>query len=303
MYDLVSIGTVAVDLYFKGDSLTLEDNHFQLVCGGKYFADGFYEGLGGGATNVAIGSKKNGLRVALAATIGENVFKKVILHKLDELNVDYSLSIFEKDFYNISAVLIAPHGDRSIVNYRSKHQDTYDDEEELQKLANTKMVYLANLPSLSLPKKTTILKFFRDKNITTFANLGTTDCKRDFASIRKFLKQVDVLIINAHEFSEMIRTPYEEINFNENVKEEYLGEFSHLKLILTDGLKGSYGYYEEKVYHQEAVLAEKVIDATGAGDGYTAGFISSYSQSHDIVAAMKKGAEYSSYVVSVVGAN
>lgn len=303
MYDLVSIGTVAVDLYFTGDSLTQEDGRFSLAIGGKYFADGFYEGLGGGATNVAIGAKKNGLKVALAATIGENVFKKVILHKLDEIGIDYSLSIFEKDFYNISAVMIASNGDRSIVNYRSKHQETYDEQKELEKLVQTKMVYLANLPSLSLQTKTRILKFFKDRKITTFANLGISDCRKDFASLRRFLKYVDVLIINAHEFSEMIRTPYDEINFKENLKEEYLGEFKHLMLILTDGLKGSHGYYEENVYHQPAIKAKKVIDATGAGDGYTAGFIASFNTSHDIVEAMKNGAAYSTKVVSVMGAN
>lgn len=303
MYDLVSIGTVAVDLYFKGESLTVDDDRFQLAIGGKYFADGFYEGLGGGATNVAIGAKKNGLKVALAATIGENVFKKVIIHKLDELKINYSLSIFEPDYYNISAVLVAPSGDRSIINYRSPHPETYDEPYELEKLQKTKMVYLANLPNVSLHKKTQMLQFFKEKGIITFANLGVSDCRKEFVSLRRFLKQVDVLIINAHEFAEMIRTEYEKIDFTENVKEEYLGEFKHLKLVLTDGMKGSYGYFEEKVYHQKAVKAKKVVDATGAGDGYTAGFIAAYNKSHDIVEAMKTGAEYSATIVGVVGAN
>ena len=303
MYDLVSIGTVAIDLYFRGDSLTYEEGRFHLVVGGKYFADYFYEGLGGGATNVAIGAKKNGLKVALAATIGENVFKKVIVHKLTELGVDYSLSIFEKDFYNISSVLVAPTGDRTIINYRSKHQDTYDDEKELEKLAKTKLVYLANLPNLTLACKTTILKFFKERNIKTFANLGTSDCRKDFASIRRFLKQVDVLIINAHEFSEMIRTDYKDINFAENVKEEYLGDFKQLMLVVTDSTNGSYGYYNGQVHFVEAKPAEKVVDATGAGDAYTAGFIASYNKTQDIEKAMKAASIYATKVVSVVGAN
>lgn len=303
MYDLVSIGTVAIDLYFRGHTIVPQDGRFNLAVGGKYFADHFYEGLGGGATNVSIGAKKNGLSVALAATIGENVFKRVILHKLDELQIDYSLSIFEQDFYNISAVMIAPSGDRSIVNYRSKHQDTYEDQEELEKLACTKMVYLANLPNLSLKRKTEILKFFRDRKITNFANLGTTDCKRDFSSIRRFLQQVDVLIINTHEFAEMIRTPYDQVSFEENLKQEYLGEFNHLTLILTDGLNGSYGYFDGTVHHQDPVLAEKAVDATGAGDGYTAGFISNFYKTNDVKAAMKQGAEYSSQIVGLMGAN
>ncbi len=303
MYDLVSIGTVAIDMYFRGSTIKAEDDRIQLAVGGKYFADTFYEGLGGGATNVSIGAKKNGLSVALAATIGDNVFKQVILQKLDEEQIDYSLSVFEKDFYSISAVLIDPSGDRSLVNYRSKHQDTYEDEEELAKLACTKMVYLANLPNLTLERKAEILRYFRDKQITTFANLGTTDCKRDFSLIKEYLQQVDFLIINAHEFAEMIRTPYATMSLTDNLKEDNLSEFKDLTLILTDGMNGSYGYFNGTVHHQKPVVAESVLDATGAGDGYTAGFISEYYHSKDIVAAMKRGAEYSSHIVSVLGAN
>lgn len=303
MYDLISIGTVAVDLYFKGESLTVEDNRFQLAIGGKYFADGFYEGLGGGATNVAIGAKKSGIKVALAATIGENVFKKVIIHKLDELKINYSLSIFEQDYYNISAVLVAPSGDRSIVNYRSPHQETYDQKDELERLVNTKMVYLANLPSLSLQKKTRMLHFFKDRGITTFANLGVSDCRKEIASLHTFLKQVDVLIINAHEFAEIVRKDYAKIDLTTNVLKTYLPELNDLTLILTDGLKGSYGYTIDSVIHQKAIKAEKVVDATGAGDGYTAGFIAAYSKEPDIKKAMQAGAEYSTKIVGVVGAN
>src|SRR6185295_15521692 len=96
--------------------------------GGKYFTDYFYEGLGGGATNVAIGCKKQGLQVALAATIGENVFQKVIQHKLNELKLDHKLCIYQPDYYNISSVLVANTGDRTIINYRTKQQKFYDTE-------------------------------------------------------------------------------------------------------------------------------------------------------------------------------
>lgn len=302
MYDLVSIGTVVFDLFFKGESLTFEDNRFELAIGGKYFVDTFYENLGGGATNVAVGAKKNGLQVGLAATIGDNVFKKLILEKLDEQQIDHSLSLIEPDYYNVSAVLVAGTGDRTIVNYRSKNQMMYSTPEQFETLAQTKMVYLANLPSVSLDDRATMLKYFKEKGIMTFANIGVADCKKPFSEIRNFLSQIDVLIINCHEFSELVRKPYDEINFKEYVKDQYLGEFKDLVLVLTDGTNGSYGYYEGKVYVEPAVIAD-VIDATGAGDAYTAGFISEYYKSKDIQSGMKNGAKYSSEIVSRVRSN
>ncbi|MCX7996816.1 MAG: carbohydrate kinase family protein [Patescibacteria group bacterium] len=303
MYDLISMGTVAVDLYFKGDSLTFEDDRFQLAIGGKYFADTFYEGLGGGATNVAIGAKKQGLHVGLAATIGDNVFRKVISHKLSELQLKHDLCIYQEDYYNISAVLVAPTGDRSIINYRSRRQAFYDDEGSMDELLKTRSIYLANLPNFSLERKANMLKFFKDHKITTYSNLGVADCRKSFADIRHFLRSVDVLIINAHEFSEMVRTPYERIDYSDYVKDTYLGEFENLVLILTDGKNGSYGYYDGKVHHQKAIEPKEVVDATGAGDAFTAGFIATYNQTRDAAAAMAAGAEYAAKIIGVVGSN
>lgn len=302
MYDLVSIGTVVFDLFFKGESLTFEGERFELAIGGKYFVDTFYENLGGGATNVAVGAKKNGMNVGLAATIGDNVFKKLIMEKLDEQQIDYSLSLIEQDYYNISAVLVAGSGDRTIVNYRSKNQLMYSTQEQFEKLSQTKAIYLANLPSISLDDRAKMLEFFKQKGIMTFSNIGIADCKKPFAEIRNFLSHIDVLIINCHEFSEMVRKTFEEINFKEYVKDQYLGEFKDLVLVLTDGTNGSYGYYDGKVYFEPAVIAE-VIDATGAGDAYTAGFISEYYKTKDIQAGMHNGAKYSSEIVSKVRSN
>lgn len=303
MYDLISLGTVVIDMYFKGESLNYEDDRFQLAIGGKYFTDHFYEGLGGGATNVAIGCKKQHMKVALAATIGENVFQKVIQHKLNELKLDHELCIYQEDYYNISSVLVAATGDRTIINYRTKRQKFYDSEDSLDKLTKTKMIYLANMPNLALDRKTEILRFFKEKGIITFSNLGVADAKKSFSDIRQFLHQVDVLIINCHEFAEMVRTPYEDIKFDKYVKDEYLGSFDNLRLILTDGGNGSYGYFNGEVYHQQAVPPEKLVDATGAGDAYTAGFIHSYGESQDIKKAMENGAKYSAKILATVGSN
>src|SRR3990167_5698571 len=105
-YDLVSIGTATIDLYFKGKSLPYKDDHFYLSSGGKYFVDFFHEGIGGGATNVAIGAKKNGIRVALMAKIGNNSFKSLIVDRLKEFDISTSLCDFEDDYYNVSSIFL-----------------------------------------------------------------------------------------------------------------------------------------------------------------------------------------------------
>ncbi|MFN4213084.1 MAG: carbohydrate kinase family protein, partial [Microgenomates group bacterium] len=67
--------------------------------------------------------------------------------------------------------------------------------------------------------------------------------------------------------------------------------------------KGSYAYYQGKVYHQKAYPIKKIVDTTGAGDGYTAGFIAEYFRSKDIKKAMANGAKYAAKILGKIGAN
>ena len=39
MYDLICVGNIAIDLYYRGKTLTNKDGRFQLAIGGKYHAD------------------------------------------------------------------------------------------------------------------------------------------------------------------------------------------------------------------------------------------------------------------------
>lgn len=303
-FDLISIGTVSIDLYFTGGTLTHTDDHFQLAVGGKYFSDHFYENLGGGATNVAIGVKKAGLKSALLAKIGNNPFKKVIMHKLEEMDVSYEhFCQFEDNYMNISSIFLTKDGEKTLVNYRSPHQHLFHCEDDFAVLKKAKSIYLANLPSVSLTDRIKILHFAKKNALMTFANLGVVDCRRPIEQIEHFLKDVDILIINAHELADLVKEDYEKINFKENVVMKYLPMFLDKILVVTDGEKGSFAYHTAITYRQPAHKATKVLDSTGAGDGYTAGFIAEYLQTKDIELAMEAGAKYSIKILAKIGAN
>ena len=136
----------------------------------------------------------------------------------------------------------------------------------------------------------------------TIVNLGVKDCRQPTEEIIKLLENVEILIINAHEFADVVKQLYKDIDFKKNLIQKY--PFLKNKIvILTDGEKGSYGYTNEKVYFQEPVKVNKIVDATGAGDGYTAGFIAEYLKSKDISKAMANGAQYAVKILTKIGAN
>ncbi len=303
MYDLISIGNISVDLFFKGDSLTFKDDRFQLAVGGKYFVEQFDSCVGGGGANVAIGAAKHGLKSAVLGLIGENSFKKMILHVLEEYKVSTRLCSIEEEYFNISSILLSEKGERSIIHYSTPHQHILGKDVSINRLIDTKVLYLGNVPDVPLAEREMTLNLCKKNHSLTVINLGVKDCRRPKKQLEHLLKKTDILILNGHEFAELVKAQYKDLHFGENVVKWYIPELDETLIIITEGKKGSYAYVADKVVHQKAVEVDKIVDTTGAGDGYTAGFISEYHKSKNVEKAMEKGAHYAARILGKLGAN
>ncbi|MFA9288648.1 MAG: carbohydrate kinase family protein [Weeksellaceae bacterium] len=305
MLDLISIGTVTIDLYYKGESLTHTKDRFELAVGGKYFSEIFYQGLGGGGANVAIGVAKHDLKTALVAHIGENPFKKIIQDKLEAEKVRYdAFCSYHQDYLNISSILLTEKGEKTIVNYRTPHQHIVTCDADYELFLKSKAIYLASLSSVALTERINVLQFAQKHNVQTFANLNVTDCRRPLNQITDFLKHVDVFIINSHEFADIVKTTHTAIDFHTNLHKKFASIFSERQIVVvTAGKSGSFAYTSEKMYHEPAVKDVQVDDTTGAGDAFTAGFISSYLKNQDLQKALHDGAAYSVKILTKLGAN
>ena len=300
MYDLICVGNIAIDLYYKGKTLTNKDGRFQLAIGGKYHADYFHEDIGGGGCNVAVGVAKHGLKTAVFARIGNNNFKETILNRLKQKNVSSEFCQFEENYNIISSILLIDSGERTIISYDTpghmvKKFFLHGD------LKKAKNIYVSSLTNVSIEDKIEIITYLKGDQTLTFVNLSITDCKREPEALYKIFDSLDVLIINAHEYGELIKKPYKEINLkNLEITLPYL---KNRILIITDAEKGSYGYYKNEKYFQKAVAPKKIVDTTGCGDAYTAGFIAQYLKSKDIKSSMESGAKYAAEKLTRIGAN
>lgn len=301
MYDLITIGDITIDLYFKGESLTQKDNRFFLAIGGKYVVDYFYESVGGGGANVAINCSNLGLNTAVFGKVGENSFKQIIIQKLIKKGVSTEFLTFEEDYLNVSTILLTKSGERTIIHYLTPHTSLFLDDLIKEKLLKTKMIYLGNLPDVPLSERKKLLTFFQKNGIPTSLNLGVSDCRRPFSEIINLIQNTDILILNTHEFSDLIKKDYQKINWQENWLKPL--NFSNKILVITDGEKGSYLYFKNNFYHQKAIKPKKIIDTTGAGDAFTSGFLFSYLKEKDPIKAMKTGAEYAAKILEKIGAN
>ncbi len=303
MYDLISIGNISVDLFFQGDSLTHTGNRFNLALGGKYLVDHFYQTLGGGGANVAIGATKQGLKSAIIGVIGNNQFKPIIFKHLKDHDVSSEFCNYKDNYQKISSILLSPSGERTIINYETPHEHIFERTEDFLHLKKAKMIYISNLPRVSLQERMHVLSYLHANSIPVMLNLGIADCRRPLHQILPLINKSGMLIVNAHEFSELVKHAYERIDFNRDVRKYIHSSYDSL-LIVTDGERGSYCYDGNQVYYMRAMPISKVLDTTGAGDAYTAGFISGYFKyKGDIVKAMETGAHYAVKIIEKVGAN
>lgn len=300
MYDLISIGNIAIDLFYKGSSFTKSSDRFNLAIGGKYVADEFYECLGGGGTNVAVNVAAHGLSTAVLGKVGLNVFKQFIIQKLLQKSVSIEYLQYDEKYINISSILLTESGERTIINYPTPNEEMNLSDNMKRNITNTKMVYLGNLPDISIDERIVLLNLFVDKKIPIAINLGVKDCRRDILEVKKLIDLADIFILNTHEYAELIKKPLDKINFKENCSQ--ILKMDKKILIITDGEKGSYGYNSGNFYYQEAIVPDTIIDTTGAGDAYTAGFLVGIIQQKSVKDSMSQGAEYAKVIMSKIGA-
>ena len=114
------------------------------------------------------------------------------------------------------------------------------------------------------------------------------DIFRDFDNMEKCLPFVDFFMISGEDSVLPITKAW---------SEKYDGLFN-----VTLAERGSITYHHGEEYRVKAVPVDKVVDTTGCGDSYHAGFVCTYMKDGDIIAAMNEGSKVASETLSHVGA-
>lgn len=300
MDDILCIGDITIDIFYKGKNLPEKDGQFEFKLGEKYIPDQFHTGLGGGAANVAVGCATLGLGTAVLGKIGDNAFKQIILQFFAKKSISSEFLISESDFYNVSSIFIGTDGGRSIVHFPTPTNPFEISQAYQSHLKEFKTIYLNNLPGQSIAARCKLLDSIRGSDVRLYLNLGMRDCEAGLKETSPLLEKADVLLINTDEYAALIGAKKETIKFDtDRSKEIGMGD---KVLILTDGKNGSYGYYKGQIV-KEPDSGTTPVDTTGAGDAYAAGFIVSYQENQDLKEAMKAGTNYAGKIVSRIGAN
>mgnify|MGYP001586226221 CR=1 FL=1 len=302
MFDLISIGDSVVDTFIPlTDAKIINDKGEPMLAmryGDKIPVMPSVSMAAGNACNNAVGSSRLGLKTAIYTNIGnlsDDADDERIKNKLKKEGVDTRYISEDPHLPTNHHIVLNFKGERTILIY---HQPW---KYKLPDLDNTRWVYFTSLgPSFTESNLVVeLINYLERTNARLLYNPGTFQIKLGIKKNARLLSLTEVFIVNKEEAKLILGfEESEKIDIRKLLKG--LLDLGPRIVIITDGGEGSYGADGEKYYHL-GIFPAKLVEMTGAGDGYATGVLAGLFHGEDLHDAMRWGAANGASVVEYIG--
>lgn len=259
--------------------------------------------LGGAPANFAYHTSQFGHDAIAISAVGNDPLGEETLAALDERQLHYLMPRVDYPTGTVQVTL----DEEGIPTYVIREGVAWDNipfTAELEDVAhNTRAVAFGSLAQRSSVSRATIQAFLRampEESMKIFdINLRQTFYTKEI--IEDSLRAATVLKINDEELVLLGRMfEYPGLDIESKCK-SLLANFNLHMLVLTCGVNGSYVFTPNMVSFQETPKVE-VADTVGAGDSFTATFVSSILAGKNVEAAHQLAVAVSAYVCTCKGA-
>lgn len=255
---------------------------------------------GGDAMNEAITLSRLGNRVGLVGKIGEDIFGQMLLEMTSEAGVDTRYISKDKQARtSVCVMLINRDGSRNFASHRGANCEFCLEDIDLSILKKTKIV---NIGSIFALKKLdgegveTILQEARKNGVITCADMMCDTYGKGFEGIKGALANLDYFIPSYDEAAALT---------GETAVGKIAGKLLDAgvkNVIIKLGAKGCFVCNETQSFYEAPYEAE-VIDTTGAGDNFVAGFLTGLKLDWELKRCIELGNATGSITVQKVGSN
>lgn len=302
MYQVITIGDAVVDTHVAIDNASVEcdvNTHECQLCldyASKIPITDSFQTLGGNAANVACGTAKLGLNTAILTTVGKDSNGRMISQELKKRKVATELINSDAATKTRYSVILNFRGERTILSYHEKRQYRWP-----KSMPPTEWVYFTSLSEGFEPLQENLINFLeKHPAIKVAFNPGSFQLKSSLNRVKEMIAHTDILIVNLEEAEIILNTTL--------AKEKSLASIIHKLLalgakeaVITDAARGATAGDEEEVW-SIASYPVKVTAKTGAGDAFSAAYLSARIYEHDIAHALSWGISNSSSVITEYGA-
>lgn len=270
-FDVICIGAALVDMVAQVKRHPESDDEV-FVSDLKLFS-------GGAAANTAYACAKLGLRTAFIGKLGRNdTFGSKILKDFNEVKVNTDLIKYSEEFETGSAyIALNERGDRRIYAHSGAANYLFGDDIQEDEIGLTKIIFLSSLKNIDPFLRAAELG--KRNKIPVVLNPGMLIIEQGLNVIRRLLEKIEVLILSQREFHFLFDLKENIFNYDLlNQRVQTLFSLGIKTVVITRGSKGADILTPDKKELVLPATVEKVIDTTGAGDAFSAGFIYGYIQ-------------------------
>ena len=254
---------------------------------------------GGSAANSAVGFSFLGGSSAFIGRVKNDALGIDYIKDMDDAGVKFTSNPSETGLdTGRCLVYVTPDAQRSMRTYLGAASQLSPDEVNEESIANSAIVYVEGYlwdEDLAKSSCKKALELAKKNNIQTALSLSDSFCVNKWhEEILDLTKNVDIVFGNEDEFKALFKT--------EILSDAISASRSQLKLsIITRGHNGSIVISDSQTDEVVAYPPDKLVDTTGAGDLYAAGFLYGLSKNMRHHECANLGSYLSSRVISVLG--
>jgi sugar/nucleoside kinase (ribokinase family) len=309
-FDVTAIGNAIVDVIAQADDALLASH--KLPKGAMNLIDAemaekLYgimgpgkEASGGSAGNTIAGIAMLGGKTAYIGKVAEDQLGTIFTHDIRAAGVTYDTKPLVGGLPTArSLIFVTPDAQRTMQTFLGACTQLGPEDIDLDHVKASKVVYMEgylwDLPRAKQAMLDAAMKA-KDSGVKVSLTLSDAFCVNRFRD--EFLdlaeKYIDILFANESEILALYQTD----NFDTALQQVK----KHCEIAaLTRSEKGSVVVNGDEVHVIEAVKGVKVVDTTGAGDAYAAGFLYAYTQGTDLKTAGTLGGAMAAQVISQYG--
>ena len=308
---IIGIGNAIVDVFVKvNDDFLLKNN---LAKGSmKLIEKDEFDSLkrtikiekieaGGSVANTMAGIAYLGGHASFIGKVNSDEFGKIYKKSLEKIKVNFLYPEKEENLSTgASIIFITPDSERTMCTYLGVSSQLSKEDINEDYIKDYEIIFLEGYlwdKGISEEMFKHVIQLAKKNNIKVAMSLSDIFCvtrhREDFFKLLK--NDLNILIGNENEINELMQ------------KNNLLDSMNELKIInkliiITRSESGSIAILNNEVTNCESTKVRKVLDLTGAGDLFAAGFLKEYLDKSNIKKCLQTGSKLAAQVIQKIGA-
>lgn len=253
---------------------------------------------GGAAGNVAAWLTRTDAHSTIISHVGDDPAGAAIVAEFDALGVTHGDLVIPNETSGVVVVLVDSSGERTM--FPDKGANSRLTLADLPDLSDFQAVYISGYALLNPLARDGVLAMIekiKADGLPIYFDPASVGAMKDVTDkeLHRWFSMMDVLLLNEEESIYLTGS----VDIERAL--DYLVDFSQV-VVIKRGSAGAIAKVRGFDSISVPAIAKSIVDTTGAGDSFAAGFIASFLHNHDLTAALLAGSELAAGCVAIVGA-